>query len=76
MPGLKDYSTGLHFLGTNYGDNVGTVNVQLEISKVLMKDGEFTCLDDILVKIKQFSHKRIGDPPEWWKAHTIPSLRS
>ena len=31
------------------------MNVQLEIFKVLMKDGEFTCLDDILAKIKQLS---------------------
>ena len=40
----QDYSTKLHFLGTNY---VETLNVQLEIFNVLMKDGEFTCLDDI-----------------------------
>ena len=41
----------------NYGDdaNVGTLNVQLAIFKVLMKDGVFTCLDDILAKVKQFS---------------------
>ena len=32
-----------------------TLNVQLEIFKVLMKDGEFTCFDDILAKIKQLS---------------------
>ena len=31
------------------------MNVQLEIFKVLMKDGEFTCLHDILAKIKQLS---------------------
>ena len=49
--------TELHFLGTNYGDgiNVGTLNVQLEIFEVSIKDGEFTCLDDILAKIKQLS---------------------
>ena len=29
----------------------------LEIFKMLMKDGEFTCLDDILAKIKQFSEE-------------------
>ena len=29
--------------------------VQLEIFKVMMKDGEFTCFDDILAKIKQLS---------------------
>ena len=29
----------------------------LEIFKTLMKDGEFTCLDDILAKIKQFSEE-------------------
>ena len=59
---LKDYSTAeLHFFGTNYGDdvNVGTLNVQLEIFKVLMKDGKFTCLDDILAKIKQFPKAKV-----------------
>ena len=35
--------------------NVGTLNVQLEIFKVLVKDGEFTCLDDNLAKIKELS---------------------
>ena len=50
MYAKMDYSTELHFLGTNYGEDVDvrTLNVQLEIFKVLMKDGEFTCLDDIL----------------------------
>ena len=53
----QDYSTELHFLGTNYGEHVDvrTLNVHLEIFKVLMKDGEFTCLDDILAKFKQLS---------------------
>ena len=35
--------------------DVRTLNVQPEIFKVLMKDGEFTCFDDILAKIKQLS---------------------
>ena len=35
--------------------DVRTLNVQLEIFKALMKDGEFTCFDDILAKIKQLS---------------------
>ena len=49
----QDYSTELHFLGTNYGEDVDvrTLNVQLEIFKVLMKDGEFTFLDDMISKI-------------------------
>ena len=49
----QDYSTELHFLGTNYGEDVDvtTLHVQLEIFKVLMKDGGFTCL----AKIKQLS---------------------
>ena len=53
----QDYSTDLHFLGTNYGEHVDvrTLNVQLGIFKVLMGDGEFACLDDILAKIKQLS---------------------
>ena len=53
----QDYSTELHFLETNYGEDVDvtTLNVQLEIFNVLMKDGEFTCFDHILAKIKQLS---------------------
>ena len=55
----QDYSTELHFLGTNYGEDVDvrTLNAQVEIFKVSMKDGEFiiTCLDDIIAKIKQLS---------------------
>ena len=45
----QDYSMALHFLGTNYGEDVDvrTLNVQLEIFKMLMKDREFTCLDDM-----------------------------
>ena len=35
--------------------DVRTLNGQLEIFKVLMKDGEFSCFDDILAKIKQLS---------------------
>ena len=43
--------------GTNYREDVDvrTLNVQLEIFKMLMKDGEFTCFDNILAKIKQLS---------------------
>ena len=54
----QDYSMALHFLGTNYGEDVDvrTLNVQLEIFK--MKDGEFTCLDNILAKIKQLSEAK------------------
>lgn len=53
----QDYSTDLHFLVTNYGEDVHvrTLNVQLEIYKMLLKDGEFTCFDDILAKTKQLS---------------------
>ena len=35
--------------------DVRTLNVQLEIFKLLMKDGEFNCFYDILAKIKQLS---------------------
>ena len=56
MPGLFD-GVAFIFLGTNYGEDVDvtTLNVQLEIFRVSMKDGEFTCLDDILAKIKRLS---------------------
>ena len=56
MPGLFD-GVAFIFLGTNYGVDVDvtTLNVQLEIFRVSMKDGEFTCSDDILAKIKRLS---------------------
>ena len=56
----KDYLTDLHFLGTNYGQDfdVTTLNVQLEIFKVLIKDGEFTC--EILARIRQLSEAEKG----------------
>ena len=56
MPGLFD-GVAFIFLGTNYGEDVDvtTLNVQLEIFRVSMKDGEFTCSDDILAKIKRLS---------------------
>ena len=45
----QDYSMALHFPGTNYGEDVDvrTLNVQLESFKMLMKDREFTCLDNM-----------------------------
>ena len=58
---LKSYLTTSCKAGTVQGlgpflaVDVRTLNVQLEIFKVLMKDGEFTCFDDILAKIKQLS---------------------
>ena len=56
MPGLFD-GVAFIFLGANYGVDVDvtTLNVQLEIFRVSMKDGEFTCSDDILAKIKRLS---------------------
>ena len=53
----QDYSTELRYIETNYRDdvNVGTLNAQLEIFKLLMKEGEFTCLDDIHAKMKTFN---------------------
>ena len=47
----QDYSTEV---------DVRTLNVQLKIFKELMKDGEFTCLDNILAKIKQLSEAEKG----------------
>ena len=48
--GWGDFSPPL-FLAVD----VRTLNVQREIFKVLMKDGEFTSFDEILAKIKQLS---------------------
>ena len=45
----------LCFICAQQNVNVGTLNAQLEIFKLLMKEGEFTCLDDIQAKMKTFS---------------------
>ena len=51
----EDYSTKLQFLETNYANDVvsGTLKAQLEIFKILMKDYDITCFNDILDKIKE-----------------------
>ena len=53
----EDYSTELLFIKTHYSDDVdiGALNAQLEVFKVIMKDNDsqFVCFHDILVKIKE-----------------------
>ena len=52
----QDNSRELQFMGISYTDdvNVGMLTAQLEILKVLLKEGDFLCFDDIVVKIKEF----------------------
>lgn len=52
----QDNSTELQFLERFYVDdkNIGMLTAQLEIFKVLTKEGDFICFDDIVVKIKEF----------------------
>ena len=51
----QDNSTKLQFLENVYGDDVDIVMLtgQMEILKVLLKDGDFLCFDDIILKIKE-----------------------
>ena len=48
-------SRELQFMEISYADDVdvGMLTAQLEILKVLLKEGDFLCFDDIIVKIKQ-----------------------
>ena len=51
----QDNSTELQFMEKVYGDDVHIemLTAQMEILKVLLKDGYFLCFDDIIVKIKE-----------------------
>ena len=51
----QDNSTELQFLENVYGDDVDIVMLtgQMEILKVLLKDGDFLCFDKIILKIKE-----------------------
>ena len=51
----QDDSTELQFMETVYGDDVDIemLTSQMEILKVLLKDGDFLCFDDIIFKIKE-----------------------
>lgn len=53
----KDNSRELQVMETTYADdvNVAMLTAQLEILKVLPKEGDFLCFDDIVVKIKELS---------------------
>ena len=51
----QDNSTELQFMEKVYSDDVDIemLITKMEIFKVLLKDGDFLCLDDIIVKIKE-----------------------
>ena len=51
----QDNSTELQFMEKFYGDDIDIkmLTAKMEILKVLLKDGNFLCFDDIIVKIKE-----------------------
>ena len=51
----QDKSEELKFMEKLYNDdvNISVLTAQMEILRVLLKDGDFFCLDDIMVKIKE-----------------------
>ena len=51
----QDNSRELQFMKISYANDVdvGMLTAQLEILKVLLKEGDFLCFDDIVLKIKE-----------------------
>ena len=51
----QDKSEELKFLDEMYNDdvNISLLTAQMEILQVLLKDGDYFCFDDIIVKIKE-----------------------
>ena len=51
----QDKSKELKFMEKLYNDdvNISVLTAQMEILQVLLKDGDYFCLDDIIVKIKE-----------------------
>ena len=51
----RDKSEELKFMEKLYNDdvNISVLTAQMEILKVLLKDGDYFCFDDIIVKIKE-----------------------
>ena len=51
----QDKSEELKFMEKLYNDdvNISVLNAQMEILQVLLKDGDYFCFDDIIVKIKE-----------------------
>ena len=51
----QDKSEELKFLEKLYNDdvNISVSTAQMEIFQVLLKDGDYFCFDDIIVKIKE-----------------------
>ena len=51
----QDKSEELNFMEKLYNDdvNISVLTGQLEILEVLLKDGDYFCFDDIMVKIKE-----------------------
>ena len=40
----------------NDGVNISVLTAQMEILQVLLKDGDYFCFDDIIIKIKELSN--------------------
>ena len=52
----QDKSEELKFMEKLYNDdvNISVLTAQMEILQVLMKDGDYFCFDDIIVKVNIF----------------------
>ena len=52
---LQDKSEELKFMEKLYNDdvNISVLTAQMEILEVLLKDGDYFCFDDVIVKIKE-----------------------
>ena len=53
----QDKSEELKFMEELYNDvNISVLIAQMEILQVLLKDGDYFCFDDIIVKIKELTN--------------------
>ena len=52
----QDKSEELKFMEKLYNDdvNISVLTAQMEILQVLLKDGDYFCFDDIIVKLKSY----------------------
>ena len=52
----QDKSEELKFMEKLYNDdaNMSVLTAQMEILQVLLKDGDYFCFDDIIVKLKSY----------------------
>ena len=44
-----------------YNDDVSVLTAQMEILQMLLKDGDYFCFDDIIVKLKSYQPRTGND---------------